>query len=79
WGHLVKDCKEPKDTCGTCTKEHCTKKCHSFQTFYCISCCTDRHASSDRNCPKYRKHQEALNVKTPENSMPYFPTEEAWT
>lgn len=67
WGHHTKECKEMKDTCGTCAKEHCTNNCCSYQTFYCVSCHTDRHASSDRNCPEYVKRQEALNAKTPEN------------
>ena len=38
WGHLAKDCKETRDTCGTCTKEHRTTNCCSFQTFYCVNC-----------------------------------------
>ena len=79
WGHFTKDCKETGDTCSTCTKEHRTTNCCSFQTFYCVNCKTDRHASSDRECPEYIRCQDALNRKTPENSMPYFPTEETWT
>jgi len=79
WGHFAKDCKEMRDTCGTCAKEHRTTNCCSFQTFYCVNCKTDRHASSDRECPEYIRRQDALDRKTPENSMPYFPTEETWT
>ena len=79
WGHIAHDCKGSTDTCGTCAKDHCTSTCRSYQTFYCVTCQTDHHASADRRCPEYIKRQEALNARTPENSMPYFPTEETWT
>ena len=79
WGHLAKDCKETKDTCSTCGKEHRTSLCRSYQTFYCATCQTDRHASSNRDCPEYVKHQAVLDAKTPENAMPYFLTEAHWT
>ena len=79
WGHLAKDCKETKDTCSTCGKEHRTSLCRSYQTFYCATCQTDRHASSNRDCPEYVKRQAALDMKTLENAMPYFLTEAHWT
>ena len=79
WGHIARDCKKTTDTCGTCAKDHCSASCRSFQTYYCVTCKTDLHSSADRNCPEYIKRQAALDVKTPENSMLYFPTEETWT
>ena len=79
WGHIACNCKGMSNTCSTCAKDHCMSNCKSYQTYYCVTCQTDLHGSTDRCCPEYIKCQEALNARTPENSMPYFPTEEIWT
>jgi len=76
WGHMAKNCTDVKDTC---TGEHRHSKCNSYSTYYCISCKSSPHSSSDKECPKYKAQLESLNARTPENSMPYFPTEEPWT
>jgi len=78
WGHMAKNCTEVKDTCGTCAGEHRHSKCNSYRTYYCISCKSSSHSSSDKECPEYKAQLESLNACTPENSMPYFPTEEPW-
>ncbi|KIM66589.1 hypothetical protein SCLCIDRAFT_52751, partial [Scleroderma citrinum Foug A] len=77
-GQIARDCKRAVDACSTCTKDHCSASCRSFQTYYCVTCQSDLHASADRNCSEYIKRQQALNVKTLENSMPFFPTKESW-
>jgi len=79
WGHMAKNCTEEKDTCGTCAGEHRHSKCNSYRTYFCISCKSSSHSSSDKECPEYKTQLEALNAHIPENSMPYFPTEEPWT
>ena len=79
WGHMAKNCTKTKDTCGTCASEHCHSKCNSYCTYYCMNCRSPSHSSSDKECPEYKTQLEALNARTPENSMLYFPTEELWT
>ena len=79
WGHVAKDCKAAQDTCGTCGKNHRTNECNSYKTHYCVSCKSDNHASWDRNCPEFENRCAGIDAKLPENSMPYFPTDETWT
>lgn len=79
WGHMAKECKEQHDTCGTCAKNHRTNGCPSHNTVYCISCDSDNHASWSRTCPEFKRRCQALDENTPENCMPYFPTDEPWT
>jgi len=78
WGHMAKNCTEEKDTCGTCGGEHCHTSCNSYRTLYCVNCRSPSHSSTDKECPEYKSQLKALNARTPENSMPYFPTEEPW-
>jgi len=79
WGHFSKDCKEEKDTCGTCGGPHHEHFCNAYQTNYCVNCKSSLHGSSDRGCPNYMKRLNELNAKIPENATPYFPTDEPWT
>jgi len=79
WGHFSKDCKEEKDTCGTCGGPHQEHLCNAYQTNYCINCKSTSHGSLDKGCPDYMKRLEELNAKIPENATPYFPTGEPWT
>ena len=79
WGHMAKACPEEKDTCGTCGGEHRHSNCNSYRTFFCVNCRTNEHSSSNKECPEYISQRDALNVRTPENLMPYSPTEEPWT
>ena len=79
WGHMARDCKDNRDTCGTCAKNHRTNACPSYKTPHCVSCDSDSHASWNRSCPEFKRRSQALDETTPENGMPYFPTEEAWT
>ena len=79
WGHMARDCRDTRDTCGTCAKNHRTNACPSFKTPYCVSCDSDDHTSWSRNCPEFKHRSQVLDETTPENQMPYYPTEEIWT
>ncbi|KIK13671.1 hypothetical protein PISMIDRAFT_17819 [Pisolithus microcarpus 441] len=79
FGHLSRECAHHEDSCGTCAGNHRVTACTSPQTPRCVNCQTDSHSSSDRKCPEFLKRCKALDEHTPENNMPYFPTEEPWT
>ena len=79
WGHLARVCKAEVDTCGICADNHRTSACPSEKPQICVNCNTTDHPSSSRKCPEFLRRCTELNDKTPENSMPYFPTEEDWT
>ncbi|KAG2747348.1 hypothetical protein P692DRAFT_201867111 [Suillus brevipes Sb2] len=68
-----------EDTCGTCGNQHCTSACNSYRTTRCVNCRSQQHTSWSRSCPEFIKHCKELDDKFPENRMPYFPTEHAWT
>ena len=79
WGHLARVCKAEVDTCGICADNHRTSACPSEKPQICVNCNTTDHPSSSRKCPEFLRRCSELNNKTsPENSMPYFPTEEDW-
>ena len=79
WGHMARDCGASRDTCGTCAKNHRTNACPSSKIVHCVSCNTEDHASWSRSCPEFKRKSQALDENTPENQMPYFPTDEPWT
>jgi len=76
---MAKNCMEKKDICSTCGGEHCHSNCNSYRTYYCVNCRSTSHSSTDKECPEYKAQLDALNACIPENSMPYFPTDELWT
>ena len=79
WGHIARTCKAQIDTCGTCADNHRSSTCPSEKPPYCVSCKSTDHPSSSRKCPEFIRKCQELNARTPENTMPYFPTEEEWT
>ena len=79
WGHFAGSCIAPKDTCGTCGGDHRTNECNSRDRLSCVSCKSNEHASWDRDCPEFRRRCDQFDENYPENNLPYFPTEEAWT
>ena len=79
WGHFASACTATTDTCGTCGEEHRTSECNSKGKTYCVSCKSNAHASWDRDCPEFRRRCDQFDENYPENSLPYFPTEESWT
>ena len=79
WGHVARTCKATNDTCGTCADNHRSSACPSEKPSFCVSCNSTDHPSSSRKCPEFIRRCNDLNARTPENVMPYFPTEEEWT
>ncbi|PPQ84271.1 hypothetical protein CVT25_013228 [Psilocybe cyanescens] len=79
YNHYAKDCSASSDTCGQCgEKGHRTKECTS-QKKYCVSCASEEHTSYDRLCPIFQKKASDKNLTTPENTLPFIPTDEPWT
>ena len=79
WGHIAASCEAPKDICGTCTLQHRTAMCTNGENPRCVSCKVSGHSSWDHRCPVFQQKCHELNEKIDDNSMPYFPTQEAWT
>ena len=79
WGHLAHSCLAPTDTCGTCALHHRTDTCVNQDKPHCVSCGVAGHASWDRSCPVFQQRCRELDDRMEDNSLPYFPTAEAWT
>lgn len=79
WGHFANECNQTSSTCGTCGGEHRTSDCEVENRRFCVSCRSDSHASWDRNCPEFIKRCAWYDDKHPDNTLKYFPTDEAWT
>jgi prefoldin subunit 5 len=79
WGHFAHACTAETDTCGTCGGEHRTSDCNNRAKTFCVSCKSNEHASWDRGCPEFRRRCAQYDENYPENSLPYFPTDEDWT
>lgn len=77
WDHLAAACTKG-DKCGTCAGEHRTMTCNS-KAYRCVSCGTAGHASWSRECPTFKVKCMQMDKRLPENSMPYYPTDEVWT
>ncbi|KAF5375879.1 hypothetical protein D9615_008261 [Tricholomella constricta] len=85
-GHLVvvrKDLKEPM-RCNKCQLYgHIRASCKNTER--CASCASADHgtlecsANHTPRCPVFKRNCEDLESRLPENTMPYFPTAEAWT
>ena len=79
YSHIAKDCLSHTDRCANCAEEHKTSECQTPYIQRCIPCEANDHASWNRDCPEFEKRCQALDDKYPENLMPYFPSDEAWT
>ncbi|KAF5376429.1 hypothetical protein D9615_008638 [Tricholomella constricta] len=80
YGHVRNTCKSPERCASCASAEHPTTGCPTNFTPRCVSCGTDSsHSSSSRSCPTFKKLCDDLETRFPENSMPFFPTGEAWT
>ena len=79
WGHFAAHCLEVDDTCGTCGANHRTNNCENKEKHHCVSCGDNTHASWDRACPEFNRRCAILDERNPDNSMPFFPTEQEWT
>jgi hypothetical protein len=67
------------ERCSTCASEsHSSRDCN--KTPKCVSCGDgSTHPSTSPACPTFIHKSEALDGRCPENSMPFFPTDESWT
>ncbi|KIJ06854.1 hypothetical protein PAXINDRAFT_45294, partial [Paxillus involutus ATCC 200175] len=79
WRHIAANCHAEQDMCATCGGEHRSNLCTSHNTRYCVNCKDNSHSSNNCHCPAYVQECAALDARHPENSMPYFPTNESWT
>ena len=80
YGHIRIKC--PNDEiCAYCTsKNHTSDVCPPDTDPKCRSCGpTSTHPSYSRNCDTLIDKRTALDLKFPENNMPYFQTAEPWT
>ncbi|KDQ52755.1 hypothetical protein JAAARDRAFT_112888, partial [Jaapia argillacea MUCL 33604] len=78
WNHIAAECVSEKEVCGTCGQDHRTEACANKGNPHCVSCESD-HMSWSRFCPTFLRKCLDLDERMQENSMPYFPTDEAWT
>ncbi len=76
WGHFTGECPAKEDACSTCGGKHHTSGCQNKDKRWCVTCESAHHASWDRNCPEFNRRCYLIDKKNPENSMPYFPTEQ---
>ena len=79
WGHFAAHCPDADDTCGTCGGNHRTNSCDNKEKLHCVSCGDNTHASWDRACPEFARRCAIMDERNPDNSMPFFPTEQDWT
>jgi hypothetical protein len=79
YGHMAKECLSHKDTCANCAEEHRTSDCSNKNRTCCISCESEDHASWNRNCPEFERCCTDTDSRYPENTMPYYPTDDIWT
>jgi hypothetical protein len=80
YGHIRDSCTSI-DRCAICTSEfHAATDCINKDRPKCVSCGDgSTHPSTSHTCPTYTRKLQELDARSPENAMPYFPTEESWT
>ncbi|KAG2061007.1 hypothetical protein BDR06DRAFT_1049074 [Suillus hirtellus] len=79
YGHIARACLALMDTCGTCSGGHRTTQCTAYHTTRCVNCSDNTHMSWSRKCLEFARRCELMDKKFPENRMPYYHTESAWT
>jgi len=78
WNHYAKECTSEQDRCANCAEGHRTNSCQSTEK-RCASCNSKDHASWSRLCPVFLRKMEEFNLRSPENSLQFFPTADPWT
>jgi hypothetical protein len=80
YGHFRDNCRN-NEHCGHCASEsHASTNCDRANAPSCAVCGDgSNHPASSPTCPTFLVKQKALLQHFPENSMPYYPTEERWT
>ena len=80
WNHIASECIRTTDLCGTCSEEgHRTSVCEATGKQFCISCKTNDHPSWARHCPTFTRKCKEFDQKHPENSLPFYPSQEPWS
>ncbi|KAL1658928.1 hypothetical protein GGF50DRAFT_21583, partial [Schizophyllum commune] len=78
-GHYVGLCREIVDTiCGSCGGPHTSVKCNALKHF-CSNCKEEGHAVWDRTCHTFLAKCAEYDARNPENTMPFYVTDELWT
>ena len=74
--HIAAECKQEKDTCGSCGNDHRTTECTITDTtlYKCVNCNESGHAAWDCQCSTFIRANSLFNAKHPENRYRYFPT-----
>ena len=80
FGHKRASCPG-NEVCATCTSSsHPSHGCSANNTPSCVNCGpSSQHPSHARTCPVFMQKQTDLNARLPENTLPFFPTQERWT
>jgi hypothetical protein len=80
YGHFKDSCPN-EERCANCASDsHPTADCNASNPPSCAACADgSNHTASSPNCPTFIAKQKALLQRFPENTMPYYPTEERWT
>lgn len=80
YGHTRHDCKDDKRCMRCMGTNHSAKDCSAPKP-RCVACSPEStHNCADRACPTFKRLCVELDIRMPENRMPYFPTEdpESW-
>ena len=74
--HIAAECKQDKDTCGSCGNDHCNVECTITDPsqYLCVNCNETGHAAWDRQCPSFIRFNALFNARHPKNRYQYFPT-----
>lgn len=80
YGHMRDTCIGVEKCANCASVSHSSLSCAHEGAPSCVSCgARSKHTSSSPSCPIFVKKCAALDNHTPENTMLYFPTNEAWT
>ena len=75
YDHIRANCTNPEKCANCASMEHTTGNCIIGNKPCCVSCGVNSdHGSASPSCPMLKRKCEALDIRFPENSMPYFPT-----
>ena len=80
YGHFQDVCTN-MERCATCASDsHTAASCDNSNTPSCAACGDgSNHPATSPICPTFLAKQKTLLQRFPENTMPYYPTEERWT
>jgi hypothetical protein len=80
YDHIRANCTNT-EKCANCASEnHMTGNCTIGNKPHCVSCGEHSdHGSASPSCPTLKRKCEALDLRFPENSLPYYPTSDRST